>query len=177
MIATHGQPRKRKKSQNGLQEARHRIGVAARDKDEELDLGGLGLTDIPEELFALTQLKVLYLGVPKHVHPLRFVERTARHRKMCNALEAIPPALFTSLLHLQSLHLDQNHLGNLPAEIAALTRLTSLDLSGNDIGDDGAQALAALTGLTALGLWHNRIGDDGARALAALTGLLPQSVS
>jgi hypothetical protein len=37
-----------------LQEARRRIKDAARDKAEELDLGGLGLTEIPEELYALT---------------------------------------------------------------------------------------------------------------------------
>jgi uncharacterized protein (TIGR02996 family) len=52
---------------------------------------------------------------------------------------------------------------------AHLARLTTLDLEGNDLGDEGAVALAGsahLAGLTTLLLWSNRIGDDGVRALA-----------
>ncbi len=54
----------------GLLEACRRIEVAARGKAEELDLGGLGLTEIPEELYALTHLKVLYLGAPKRLQKI-----------------------------------------------------------------------------------------------------------
>jgi Leucine rich repeat len=61
--------------------------------------------------------------------------------------------------------------GSLFAKLAALTRLSSLALPGNQIGDEGARALAALTGLTSLHLWNNQIGDEGARALAPLTGV------
>jgi hypothetical protein len=39
-------------------EARRRIAAAARESTNELDLGGLGLVEIPEELYALTQLNV-----------------------------------------------------------------------------------------------------------------------
>jgi hypothetical protein len=42
----------------GLLEGRHRIEAAARDGAEELDPGGLRVTEIPEELHALTDLKV-----------------------------------------------------------------------------------------------------------------------
>src|SRR5260370_178928 len=134
----------------GLLEACRRIEVAARGKAEELDLGGLCLTEIPELLYALTHLKVLYLGAPKHLQKIPYWERT--DKKKCNALRALPPALFTSLPHLTHLHLDQNGLVALPREIAALTGLTSLDLAGNGIGADGARALAALTGLDSLQL-------------------------
>ena len=55
--------------------------------------------------------------------------------------------------------------------MASLTGLMSLDLEGNQIGDEGARALASLTGLTSLTLMFNQIGAEGARALASLTGL------
>src|SRR6185436_2340201 len=54
-------------------------------------------------------------------------------------------------------------LGTRISKLAALTGLTSLDLSANPIGDAGARALATLTGLTSLDLSVNSIGDDGAR--------------
>jgi hypothetical protein len=127
----------------GLLEARRRIEVAARGKAEELDLGGLGLTEIPEELYALAHLKVLYLGAPKYLQKIPYWKRTQEDQKKRNALRALPPALFTSLPHLTHLHLDQNGLVALPMEIAALTGLTSLGLSNNHIGADGARALAA----------------------------------
>jgi hypothetical protein len=43
--------------------------------------------------------------------------------------------------------------------------LTSLDLSENNIGDEGAMALAQNTTLTSLNLERNNIGDEGKRAL------------
>jgi hypothetical protein len=52
-------------SAEGLAEARRRIAKAKRTGAEELDLGGLGLVEVPAELFEATQLKVLYLGLPK----------------------------------------------------------------------------------------------------------------
>jgi internalin A len=62
-------------------------------------------------------------------------------------------------------------------KVAGLSQLTSLDLGGNLIGDDGARALAALTQLNSLGLWRNEISNDGARALAALTQLASLGLS
>jgi internalin A len=155
----------------GLQEARRRIEAAARDRAEELDLGGLRLTEVPEELYALTWLKVLYLGVPGHLYEIPYWDRPEGDRDKCNWITVLPPALFTSLPNLTHLYLDQNRLSEVPAEIAALSGLVSLDLSRNRINDTGAQALAALTSLTSLDLARNQIGDNGARALAALTGL------
>ena len=45
--------------------------------------------------------------------------------------------------------------------------LTSLDLWGSQIGDEGAKALAGNNTLTSLNLGYNKIGDQGAKALAA----------
>lgn len=54
------------------------------------------------------------------------------------------------------------------------SRLTSLDLAGNAIGDEGAKALAGsdnLSRLTSLDLAGNAIGAEGAKALAGLENL------
>ncbi len=76
------------------------------------------------------------------------------------------------LTQLTSLNLRGNQIGDDGAKaIASLTGLTSLNLCANQIGDDGAKAIASLTGLTSLDLRGNRIGDDGAKAIASLTGL------
>jgi internalin A len=155
----------------GLQEARRCIEAAARDQAEELDLGGLRLTEIPEELYAVRQLKVLYLGTPKHLQKIPYWDRDEGDREKCNWLRALPPALFTSLPDLTHLYLDQNRMSEVPAEIAALSGLISLDLSRNRLGDTSARALAARNNLTSLDLSENRIRADGARALTALTSL------
>ena len=52
-------------------------------------------------------------------------------------------------------------LTRVPEELGELVNLTSLDLAGNNIGDDGARALAGLVKLTSLNLSGNAIGDDG----------------
>jgi Leucine-rich repeat (LRR) protein len=70
----------------------------------------------------------------------------------CNALGALPGALFAALTRLERLDLALNQLGDLPASIAKLTALTSLNLSGNDIGAEGAQALKGLVNLTSVDL-------------------------
>ncbi|MFM1798724.1 MAG: hypothetical protein RLZZ117_1002, partial [Cyanobacteriota bacterium] len=59
----------------------------------------------------------------------------------------------------------------LAERLRPLTQLTSLNLAGNEIGDEGAASLAALAQLTSLNLWDNGIGDEGAASLAALTQL------
>ena len=84
---------------------------------------------------------------------------------MCNALGALPGALFDALTRLERLDLALNRLRGLPASIANLTALTSLDLWGNRIGVEGAQALKGLVNLTSLDLSHNNIGAEGVRAI------------
>ncbi|MCI0600608.1 MAG: hypothetical protein L0Y60_14005, partial [Beijerinckiaceae bacterium] len=63
--------------------------------------------------------------------------------------------------------------GGLAEKLQSLTGLTSLDLSLNAIGAEGATAIAqSLTGLTSLDLGSNSIGAEGAKAIAqSLTGL------
>src|SRR5205823_2674536 len=55
-----------------------------------------------------------------------------------------------------------------------LTNLTALDLTGNEIGPEGVQALVAsplLANLSDLDLTHNQIGQEGLRALASSPAL------
>ena len=92
-----------------------------------------------------------------------------------------PPATLLALTGLTSLDLSGNYIGEAGAKAIAakLTGLTALDLSGNKIGEAGAQAIAAkLTGLTSLDLSGNKIGEEGAKAIAAsLTGLASLNLS
>ena len=77
-----------------------------------------------------------------------------------------------ALTDLTSLNLSGNGIGAEGAHaLVALTKLASLNLADNGIGAEGAHALAALTNLTSLNLVDNVIWPGGARALAALTNL------
>ena len=64
-----------------------------------------------------------------------------------------------------SLDLDNAGLREIPEQLVALIGLTSLNLSDNRIGAEGARALSTLTNLTSLNLSDNSIGDEGAHAL------------
>ena len=120
-------------SAEGLAEARRRIAEAKRASAEELDLGGLGLAAIPEELLELNQLKVLYFGWPKAISEKPNYNRTEEDKKTCNAVSALPPAFFTSLHHLTHLHLDNNQLAALPETIGQLAGLQELSLDNNQL--------------------------------------------
>lgn len=55
--------------------------------------------------------------------------------------------------------------------------LTTLDLSENQVGPEGARALAQNTALTTLNLANNKIGDRGALALASSPSLVTLDVA
>ena len=84
----------------GLALAYQLVAQCARDQSDTLDLGGLQLTAIPDDLAAqigqLSQLKTLYLGgdaAARKSPQFGYQNRTKR----CNALGALPGALFTAL--------------------------------------------------------------------------------
>ena len=83
-------------SPEGRGEALRRIAEAKAAGAEELDLGGLGLTEVPVELFDLAQLKVLYLGLVPEAAKKPDWQRTQEDKKTCNAVSALPAAFFTS---------------------------------------------------------------------------------
>ena len=75
---------------------------------------------------------------------------------------------------LNSLNISDNGI----VEIAAnLTNLTSLDITGNMIGIDGAKAISGLTRLTSLDIGENGIGDEGAKAISRLKELTKLNIS
>jgi Leucine-rich repeat (LRR) protein len=144
----------------GLEEARSRIAAAAVSGARTLDLSGLSLCEVPEELYALTHLEVLDLG-----------SSGEKEAWKSNALRLLPPALCAALPHLTHLHLDANKLRRLPVEIASLSNLVELDLRMNNVGRTGAQALAGLPNLVTLDLGGNQVDAKGAQALASLPRL------
>ncbi len=126
--------------QDGLAIARQRI---AREQEEQtgyLDLGMLGLTELPEELFELQHLRALNLGAG-------WEDDNGEWREACadvaanrfSSLAGLP-----ELSKLQILSFQRSRLDSLTGA-ADLHALGSLDCSGTEVGD-----LAPLEGLPAL---------------------------
>ncbi|MCU0499058.1 MAG: GTPase [Anaerolineae bacterium] len=111
------------------------IHKAAHHGDKWLDLSGLGLRELPAELFELTTLIILDLRG--------------------NHLSCLPPEI-GQLVTLDYLSLRDNQLSNLPPEIAQLTKLTSLFLGDNRLSNLPPE-IAQLTALTYLDLRDNRL--------------------
>ena len=120
----------------GRAEALRRIALCRESHADALDLGGLLLTELPDAVLALGWLRHLDLGLDKEaLKRPDFWGNVYNKGKGRNALTALPPGL------------------------ASLDKLTSLNLAGNQIGDDGARHLAGLGRLTSLDLSGNRIED------------------
>jgi hypothetical protein len=169
----------------GRVEALRRIAACRAAQAEELDLGGLQLTALDDEILKplceLTWLRRLFLGPSAEARenpelkPQRMFK--GRNSKVCNALGAPPGTLFDALTRLEQLDLELNDLRGLPASIANLAVLTSLNLSGNRIGPEDAQALKGLAALTSLDLSYNDLGEEGAQALRGLIALTSLNLS
>ncbi len=136
-------------------EAERRIEAARQGGATELDLQNLELTDVPELIGQLTNLKKLVLGGD--------FWRDARNR-----LKELPDAI-AQLTQLESLDLSFNQLTELPEAIGALTQLRTLNLSGNQL-TELPDAIAALTQLQSLNLYDNQL-TELPEAIAALTQL------
>ncbi|MCA7010610.1 leucine-rich repeat domain-containing protein [Wolbachia endosymbiont of Tribolium confusum] len=94
------------------------------------------------------------------------------YSKTINISELV--SFLQSNLSITKLSLKRCYIRDEGAEALAngnLANLTQLDLSFNEIGDEGVKALANLKNLTQLNLDYNKIGDEGAKALANLKNL------
>jgi internalin A len=163
-------------------EALRRIALCRETRGDELDLGGLqldSLDGILEPLCELTWLQRLFLGPSAEARENWKLASILgqRNSKVCNALSALPDALFNTLTRLEELDLSFNELLSLPASIAHLSALFSLNLCANHIKDEGAQALKGLTALIGLDLGDNYIGSEGAKALKNLVNLTGLNLS
>jgi internalin A len=114
----------------------------------ELDLSGKKLTQIPPEIFQLSQLTKLNLR--------------------SNQITKIPDAI-AALSNLQQLDLGVNQITKIPDAIAALSNLQRLDFSFNQITEI-PDAIAALSNLDTLYLHSNQIKEIP-DAIAALSNL------
>jgi Leucine-rich repeat (LRR) protein len=105
---------------------------AARGK---LDLGGIGMTVIPLEVFKLFDLKALWLHenniqeIPPEIADLTALTQL---RVNNNELRVLPAAV-SELQALQVLWLQHNSFSVFPSEILALTNLTALSVSSNPL--------------------------------------------
>jgi Leucine-rich repeat (LRR) protein len=111
-----------------------------------LDLGGLGLPKVPEEIFELTQLKVLYLG------------HSGRRFQHPNAITTLPSEFFDSLRNLEVLNLVNIQLIEIPEAISQLTNLKELFLDNNRIGVL-PNCIGTLNNLERLSLNNNSLSD------------------
>ena len=139
-------------SPEGLKIARERIAREAVEKTGFLDLGRLGLTELPEELFTLTGLRTLNLGdgYVDDSGAWKWAEsdlgrndvQAGRSRK--------------ALMALKFLFLTNTHLADL-AWVASLQSLQSLVCSGTQVSD--LAPLAGLQGLQSLDCSGTRVSN------------------
>ncbi|MGB6168268.1 MAG: hypothetical protein WBF52_11830, partial [Geitlerinemataceae cyanobacterium] len=100
-----------------LEEAGRRIEQAAAEGWKELDLAGLGLTELPGEIGQCTRLETLVLG------------KWEKERKGKEGIEGyeVEDSRLVPII-------SGNELKDLPPEFANLVNLRQLDLSGNPWG-------------------------------------------
>jgi hypothetical protein len=131
-----------------------------------LDLSGMGLREIPPEVWDLTHLTQLDLSdnrlevLPPEIARLANLERLYLDG---NRLEALPPEI-GQLSHLEWLDLDGNRLMTLPPEFARLQSLTHLQIQYNR-WETFPGVILELPNLELLFLAGNRLGE------------LPQSIT
>lgn len=114
---------------------RLRVAAASRRHDRELDLSGLGLSALPDDL-----------RLPSWLTGLRLDG---------NRLTAFPDAI-ENLTDLVSLNLSRNQLTSIPYAIGRLTQLRVLDLGHNRLGFI-PQTIGRLNELTSLDLSYNQL--------------------
>ena len=148
--------------QDGLAIARQRIACEQAEQTGTLDLGMLGLTSLPEDLFELQHLQSLNLGAGW------LDTRGDWHEAGANiaANHLGSPVGLSRLANLQILSTNGCQLGSLTC-IANLQTLRVLDCSGTQVSDLGP--LASLGALQSLSCWGTPVSGLG--PLANLTAL------
>jgi internalin A len=129
------------------QAAVQKIEQAAAEQWEELDLSGMGLTEVPPEIGQLGQLKRLILGK---------WDREKRHL-VGNRLTILPKELF-QLQQLQGLSVAGNEFSSIPEEIIQFGNLQSLDFRGNQLICI-PKSITQLVSLQVLSLDSNQINE------------------
>ncbi len=147
-------------------EAEKRIEVAKQDGATELDLRNLGLSELPETIGELVDLKVLDLGykddkegernklteLPESSGNLTQLQRLDLDS---NQLTTVPEFL-GNFTQLHWLYLDSNQLTTVPESLGNLTQLQGLSLSSNQL-TTVPEFLGNLTQLQGLSLSSNQL--------------------
>jgi Leucine-rich repeat (LRR) protein len=138
------------------------IDRAADEGWKELDLSGMGLSELPKEIGKLTQLESLSLG------------QWDREKRVWvgNQLSEIPEVVL-QLTQLKILSFSGNQISEIPEAIAQLSNLTHLDLCSNQVSVI-PEAITRLTNLSRLDFYYNQISviPDSIIQLSDLTHLL-----
>jgi len=145
-------------AETSLTKAQQRIQAALNSSHTILDLSGIELTAIPEELSQLAKLRVLNLSgnrltaIPVELSYLAKLESLYLGG---NQLTVIPAEL-SHLAKLEGLDLSENRLTAIPAELGQLAKLEVLNLSENQLTAIPAE-LSQLANLKDLHLWKNQL--------------------
>jgi Leucine-rich repeat (LRR) protein len=85
---------------------------------------------------------------------------------------------FSDMNFITSLDLSGNNIGDEGTKnLSSLSSLITLNLSDNDIGDSDAKHLSSLSSLTTLNLYGNNIGAEGTKHLSSLSSLTTLNLS
>ncbi len=166
----------------GWAEAQRRIAACRETRSESLDLRGLHLTRVPDEVMELGWLQHLnldgnWIGTDG-ARALSGLVNLTTLDLWGNGIGAEGARGLSGLVNLTTLDLWNNGIGDKGAlALSGLVNLTTLNLRYNGIGAEGALALSGLINLTALDLQDNRIGDKGALALSGLVNLTALDLS
>ncbi|MFA5072347.1 MAG: leucine-rich repeat domain-containing protein [Nitrospirota bacterium] len=137
----------------------HEIIHNALKKDASaINLKSCSLSEIPDELFELTNLKELYLtrnnlsGLPQKITVFQKLEKISLNR---NNFSFFPERLL-ELPNLEFVSMSGNKINSIPIRISALKNLISLNLAKNEI-QEIPREIADLVNLESLILSNNKI--------------------
>lgn len=118
-----------------LEIAAARIKLALLEQSDALDLSGLDLLRLPEEIGQLTQLKSLRVSHNRLTTLPKTLGRLVQLQSLDAAQNqlAVLPNTLGQLTHLQSLHLPHNRLTSLPETLDQLLELRILDARDNQL--------------------------------------------
>ncbi|MEM1010886.1 MAG: COR domain-containing protein [Planctomycetota bacterium] len=142
----------------GYEEAKARIRKAAAKRSRELNLGGLGLTSLPPEIWQLTALQVLVIysneltSLPSEIGQLKALEEL---NLQSNQLVSLPSEI-GQLAALHELNLGNNQLKSLPSEIGRLKALDKLYLHINQLTSLPSE-IGQLTAMVGLAVSENQL--------------------
>jgi len=145
-------------SSTAVQKAQARIQKEQEAQTGKLDLSGLNLKMIPEEVFALAHLKELDLydnrlrSIPVTLATLTQLEKLSLSK---NAIQTLPSAL-AALANLKEIKLDEGRLKRFPEVLLRLKKLENISLEKNQI-DFVPAAVAKLENLKLFDVRKNPI--------------------